>query len=428
LAKLLLVDDDSGLRNLLQQWLAAEDYQITPAETGLGAWQALQSQQFDVVILDWDLPDLKGIDLLRMYRSGGGDAPILLLTGRDEVDDKSLGLDSGADDYLTKPFHPKELSSRLRAILRRFEGKKSIPKPLSGSDPVLLRKANLTGTTLASHYELLALLGEGATGIVFKARNPHLDKFVAIKMLDAQLLNDEVQARFEREARAASRLDHPNIATVFDFGVTENNQRYMVMEYVEGRDLADVILDQDFLSLPVALNIAIQICDAMAHAHKKGVLHRDLKPSNVMLKEAGDHTLAVKILDFGLAKLIDNNSIETAALTKLGEVFGSPLYMSPEQVHCEPTDERSDIYSFGCIVYELFTGYPPLLGKSAAEVLYKHIKEKPPSFQEMRPDLPIPASAEKIVARALEKDKEKRYQSMSDFKVELKALLSEIGS
>jgi serine/threonine protein kinase len=424
MTRILLVDDDPELRNLLNGWLVSEDYQVQTAENGLTAWQSLQNQEYDLVILDWDLPDLKGIDLLRMYRAGGGNTPVLFLTGREEVDDKSLGLDAGADDYLTKPFHPKELSSRLRALLRRTQAQKAAPKPLGTNNMAVLKKGNLTGTTLAAHYEFLDVLGEGAVGVVFRARNPHLDKLVAIKMLNTAQLTDEIVARFEREARAVSRLDHPGITAIYDFGVTEHNQRYMVMEFVEGQSLDAVLEAQDFLPLPRALQISIQICDAMAHAHHKGVLHRDLKPSNIMLKGDAEQSHSVKILDFGLAKLNDKNTAEAAVLTQTGQVFGSPMYMSPEQVHGDPTDERSDIYSFGCLIYEAVTGYPPLLGKSAAEVMYKHIAEAPPSLVEMRPELSFPDNLQLLLSKTLEKDCSKRYQSM----LELKGALENVAT
>ncbi len=422
MTRILLVDDDSELCNLLKGWLVSEDYEVQSAENGLTAWQFLQNQEFDLVILDWDLPDLKGIDLLRMFRAGGGSTPVLFLTGREEVDDKSLGLDAGADDYLTKPFHPKELSSRLRALLRRSQGQKSVPKALGTDNMAVLKKGNLVGTTLAAHYEFLDVLGEGAVGVVFRARNPHLDKLVAIKMINMALLTDEIVARFEREARAVSRLDHPGITAIYDFGITEHKQRYMVMEFVEGQSLDDVLENIDFIPLPTALQLSLQICDAMVHAHQKGVLHRDLKPSNIMLKGSLEQSPSIKILDFGLAKFNDKNTAESAVLTQTGQIFGSPMYMSPEQVHGEGTDERSDVYSFGCVLYEILTGYPPLMGKSASEVMYKHIAELPPSLADMRPDLSFPSSLQLLLSKALEKDCNKRYQSMSELKVDLQSV------
>jgi serine/threonine-protein kinase len=218
-------------------------------------------------------------------------------------------------------------------------------------------------------------------GIVYKARHQLLNKTIAVKLA----LNTEHSTnlhRFHREAQAASRLRHTNIVTVHEFGCTDGNQFYMVMDCVEGPTLADVIQDRGRLPLDQAIDIFIQLCDAVAHAHENAVLHRDLKPENILLTMSGTGQTTAHVVDFGIAKLIEPHNTLEKSLTHTGQLFGSPLYMSPEQAMGSPADARSDIYALGCIMYETLVGVPPLSGESFMSTLMKHVREIPVSLRE----------------------------------------------
>lgn len=421
MAKILYVDDDLDLAEMVIDWLVFEKHDVTAVHVGFDGWKKIQTNEYDLAILDWELPDLHGIEILKRFRAGGGTTPVLMLTSRNSVDDKEAGLDSGANDYLTKPFHMKELSARIRAVLRNQSVSAPAPKALGEGNEEILKRGDILGTQLASRYEFLEVLGEGGVAVVFKARHPHLRKFVAVKMLHASEMNEKTIARFEREAQAISSIDHPNIISVYDFGITERNQPFMVMEFIEGKSLETVIQEVDFLPMRRALDILIPVGEGLAHAHESGILHRDIKPDNIMLKQVG-RTEVPKILDFGLAKLTGPESEKAVKLTQTQHISGSPPYMSPEQVLGGELDERSDIYSFGCVLFEAVSGYPPHLGKTAMEVLVKQVEQSPMTLQQARPDVSFPAELQQIISTAIEKDPNNRYQKMQELNQALQKL------
>jgi serine/threonine protein kinase len=424
MSKILLVDDDTALRTTVKDWLVFEQYTVEEAADGNQGWQLLSSGHYDLVVLDWDMPGMNGIEVLRKFRETGGMTPVLMLTGHNTAKDKVLGLDLGADDFVTKPFDIEELSARIRSTLRKQAAIPQAPKPLGTGNSDLLNRANLLGTTLASQYEFISVLGEGGTGIVFKAKHPKLDKLVAIKMLLIPGLKEEIRLRFEQEAKLISRLEHPNIAAVYDFGVTERGQSFMIMEYIQGKSVDEVVYQEDYIPTFTALDIARQAASAISHAHNRGILHRDLKPSNIMLKNATDQPPIAKILDFGCGKLKDMAGQEAVALTREGSVFGSPPYMSPEQVRGRPIDERSDIYSVGCVIYEMVTGYAPFLGNNPADTMFMHLEEEVKPLAFVRPDLQFPPELEPLLLTALAKSPSKRWQSMADLQAALEQILS----
>ncbi len=424
MANVLVVDDDTALSGMVEDWLLYEKNTVVVVHNGFEAWKKLSQDHFDIVILDWDLPDVNGIDLLKRFRDGGGTTPVIMLTGHGSVDDKAQGLDLGANDYMTKPFHVKELSARIKAALRSHSSVSPQAKPLGEGNQELLNRADLIGTSLATRYEFLELLGEGGVALVYKAKHPHLDKLMAVKMLQKSEMSDETVARFEREARAISQLEHPNIVTIYDYGLTEKGFPFMVMEFVAGDTLAAIIAQREFVPLREALEMLVPAADALAYAHGCGILHRDIKPTNIMLNQHTIPQLRTKILDFGLAKLRGPAAQKAVELTQTQQVMGSPPYMSPEQVRGTPLDERSDIYSFGCVLFETLSGYPPFCGDSASEIMCKHLEEAPLTFAETRPELKFPPELETIVWRCLEKSPDDRFQSMRDLKVSLEPIQS----
>jgi tRNA A-37 threonylcarbamoyl transferase component Bud32/Leucine-rich repeat (LRR) protein len=271
------------------------------------------------------------------------------------------------------------------------------------------------GERLSEHYEFLEEIGSGGNGIVYKARHRLLNYIVAIKMLRANKLEQNILRRFNQEAKVISTLDHPAIVKLRDYGVTESGQPHMVLEYLQGQTLAQLIDKQGPLSVKKFINIFLQCCDGLEHAHKQNILHRDVKPTNIMF--SGD-TNQVKILDFGIAKIVDMAD-QSAGLTKTGEVFGSPRYMSPEQATGKRVDVRSDIYSLGIVMYEALTGSTPFAGNTTYDLLSSQISTIAPSVRSIEKSLPVDIEA--IVSKCLAKEPYERFQSMGEVK---KALMS----
>ncbi len=271
--------------------------------------------------------------------------------------------------------------------------------------------------SFAGKYQFVCQIGSGGMGVIYKAKQPLLDRYYAIKMLNVQKANQQTLARFHQEAKAASTLNHPNVISVHDFGFTDDDDPYMVMDFVEGMSLANLIQSGGAIPYREALGIFIQIATGMNHAHTLGVLHRDLKPSNVMLTNPESIVAEVKIVDFGIAKI--NKAEECSSLTQTGDVFGSPLYMSPEQTSGKKVDARSDIYSLGCLMYEVLTGAPPLQADTIIQTMFLHLNQMPTSMREKASGGHFPDSLEYVVRKCLEKDPALRYQTMLDLKGDL---------
>jgi Tol biopolymer transport system component/predicted Ser/Thr protein kinase len=272
-------------------------------------------------------------------------------------------------------------------------------------------KAPMVGTTV-SHYRILEKLGEGGMGVVYKAEDLTLIRIVALKFLPHGLEAHELErARFLQEARSAAILNHPNICTIHEIGESEG-QQFIVMEYVDGVTLREK-LSEGKLPIRSAVAIAIQIGEALEQAHAKGIVHRDIKAENIMV--AGNQ---VKVMDFGLAKL--KGSLK---LTKTSSTIGTLAYMAPEHIEGKETDARSDIFSFGVVLYEMLTGHLPFSGEHEASVMYSIVNEEPEPLQKFLPD--APSELVHIMSRALEKDPEDRYQTVRDMVIDLRRLRKE---
>lgn len=278
----------------------------------------------------------------------------------------------------------------------------------------LSREEARVGEVLSGRFRLIELIGKGGMAVVYKAEDQLLGATVAIKMLLSHVEEDDSMVeRFIREAKASSRVIHPNLMKLLDFGEDENGSPFLVVEYLPGRSLASLQKELTVLGVNNTIHIFAQISEAVGAAHSKGLVHRDLKPSNVMLIESDETKYFVKVVDFGLAK--QSVPSESQQLTLTGEVFGSPLYMSPEQCRGEVVDHRSDIYSLGIMLYEALTGKVPFYGENMVATIAKHISESPLPFQRIRPDLYIPEKLEAVVMKALSKSPVDRYASMNDF-------------
>lgn len=261
----------------------------------------------------------------------------------------------------------------------------------------------MIGSILGNRYRILELVGEGGMALVYKAECSLLNREVAVKVLRPQYASDaEFVERFRREAQAAASLSHPNVVNIYDVG-QQDDIHYIVMEYVRGENLKDIIRRNAPLPIHQALNISRQIAEALYHAHQNNIVHRDIKPQNILLTRDG----RVKVTDFGIAKAISSSSV-----TQTGVVMGSVQYFSPEQARGIPAGHVSDIYALGCVMYELLTGSVPFKGDSPIAVALKHIQDNPVPPRQIRPGIPI--AVESIIMKALEKNKERRYQSAQD--------------
>ncbi|MBS1953171.1 MAG: tetratricopeptide repeat protein [Cyanobacteria bacterium SZAS-4] len=281
-----------------------------------------------------------------------------------------------------------------------------------------LIQEDMVGKIIGDKYEVLETIGGGGMGMIYKAKHILMKRIVAIKMMHPQYVSSASNLkRFQQEAQAASALSHPNILAVFDFGLTPAGAPFLVMDFLEGTNLAEVLDEVGLLPASRATNIFAQACAGLAHAHSKGVIHRDLKPGNIMLVEFDQRKDFVKIVDFGIAKVLPSgDESEAAHLTQTGEVFGSPLYMSPEQCRGRNLDIRSDIYSLGCVMYRTLTGSSPFFGQDPMECMYKQVNEAPNKFFETNPDTKAPEALEAIVFKCLAKEPADRYQTMSELK------------
>jgi serine/threonine protein kinase len=275
--------------------------------------------------------------------------------------------------------------------------------------------ANAFTPVLPATYEFLEILGSGGMGMVYKARHKMLNKTFAIKMLHQQFASEVALQRFFFEGKAASLLSDPGVVQVHHLDVTSGGQPYMVMDFIEGNTLAEEIREQGALSVERTVSIAVQICMTMSHAHNRSILHRDIKPSNIMLARSEFGTEEVRILDFGIAKLLDDTESGVQQLTRTGDAMGSPIYMSPEQARGCKLDQRADIYSLGCSLYEALAGVPPFVGGTAFETIAMHLHKMPDPIARKE----VPAELERIIMRTLAKDPEQRYESMAELLFDL---------
>jgi CheY-like chemotaxis protein/tRNA A-37 threonylcarbamoyl transferase component Bud32 len=451
MARILIVEDDLDLCDRVVLWLTHEEHSLDAVHDGLEALEMLRSREYDIVILDWDLPGMLGVDVCNKFRAEGGTTPVLMLTGRGNMSDKEKGFDAGADDYLTKPFHLKELSARIKALVRRNSMIEVTKKVIAQTRPDIFyklcpecglsyslnkefcdddREQLITekldpalGTVFGERYEIESVIGSGGMSVVYKAKHKLMNKVVAIKLMDPRLVRQQIAVRrFQLEAQAASRLNHPNVIVVHDFGITPDEQPYMVMDFLGGRSLQDILDERPQLDPPRAKRIFTQCASGLAHAHQFGVVHRDVKPNNIIIDQDHAGEEIVKIVDFGIAKLVSEADSKQQRLTRAGEFFGTSMYMSPEQCRGKDVDRRADIYSLGCVMFESLTGLPPFEGENDLDTIQMHLSAEPPTLRERRPDLNIPDEFEFLVRKSLEKDADKRFQTMEELIAELSRL------
>ncbi len=293
--------------------------------------------------------------------------------------------------------------------------------PLGGRSRTI-EKAGLpfkSGDVIDGKFQVVDFLGEGGMGAVYRVKHLTLGKELALKTFRSNQIDQEAWLRFQREAQSIGRLQHENIIRIYDFGISEGNRPYYAMELLHGQDLAEKLKREGAFPLKLTLQVFIQTCSALEHAHKAGVVHRDIKPANIHLDLTDPKRPVARLVDFGIAKLASG---ESQRLTSVGLVFGSPLYMSPEQAMGKEIDARSDIYSLGCALFECLTEKPPFLGENIVETLTKHQCEEPPTLSAIDIGSRYPQRLEGLLKRMLEKEAAARVSSMTEVKKELEAI------
>jgi serine/threonine-protein kinase len=280
------------------------------------------------------------------------------------------------------------------------------------------------GQVVGGRYRVLKKLGAGGMGVVFQVQHTRIESMFALKILTASgARKHEHQERFAREAKAATRIGHENIVNVTDFGITADGAPFFVMEFLEGSDLGKVVRGKP-MPIPRVAPIFYQLCRGLGAAHGKGIVHRDLKPDNVFLIDREHKNDFVKILDFGLARVISDEA-HARGLTRKGAVFGTPEYMSPEQVRGDPADHRADVYAAGCVLYEMLTGDAPFTDVVLTNLLKKHLQDEPDPPSKRAPALGIPPELDAVVLKALAKDPDARFDTMKDLSLSMAAAMGD---
>jgi eukaryotic-like serine/threonine-protein kinase len=325
------------------------------------------------------------------------------------------------------------MAKTCRACGREFAGSETycpddgarLSTTLSDEDRVTMPfeavRDPLIGVTLDGRYKILRAIGEGGMGVVYEALHVVIEKPVAVKVLRSNFTSrPDVVERFRQEAKSASRIGHPNIIDVSDFGETPSGASYIVMEMLHGEDLADILSRERVLAPARAVRLVYQVARALDATHRKSIVHRDLKPENIYLISVDGVSDVVKVVDFGVAKMSDLESTTGRRLTRTGMLFGTPEYMSPEQAAGKPFDHRVDIYALGAIAFELLTGRVPFEGENFMEILAKHSSQALPRLCDVNPNTRASEELEHIIARALAKEPNDRYPTMAELANELR--------
>ncbi|OGQ11646.1 MAG: hypothetical protein A2138_09200 [Deltaproteobacteria bacterium RBG_16_71_12] len=404
--RILVAEDDDANRNMLRLFLEKRGFTVTGVTNGLEVLEALDQGPYDLLLLDWMMPVLNGIDTLARLRPSHPDLPVIMLTAVGGTTDVVGALELGADDYVTKPYEFPVLLARMEARLRRRE-RPDAPVPVTGVNGMA------PGLVIDDRYELIEQIGAGSFGVVYRARHKNLETEVAVKILrtvtggGTQLLSPidsrgrpqgktaslESAEEFRREGVRACRVQHPNAVRVFDFGTLPFGPAYLVMELLRGRTLDDELHERGRLTLHRAVEVLIPVCQALAAAHDQHVIHRDIKPQNIFLHQTGIAEV-VKVLDFGVAKLTDTGEAATR-----DAIAGSPAYLAPERLRGRPYDGRSDVYAVGITLYELLTGNVPFRTDNAdiMAVALMQLRDEP-----VPPSVAEPSLPQALDARVLE--------------------------
>jgi serine/threonine protein kinase/CheY-like chemotaxis protein len=400
--RLLVVDDNEMNRDTLQRQLERAGYEVATAAEGLEALSMIDSQSFDLVLLDVMMPGLTGIELLKIVRNdhSATDLPIIMATARDKSENMVEALSLGANDYVTKPLDFPVVLARIEAHLKM---KNAAAAAKAAAPPARSASVIEPGATLAGKFKLESKIGSGAFGAVYKAKHLALAKDIAIKVLQGNMMpSDEALRRFKQEGVSACRIQHPNAVSILDFGVTDDGVAYLAMELLSGQSLAEALKKDGTMSPQRCAQILAPLCDVLGEAHTAGIIHRDVKPGNVFLHQ-GRSGEVVKVLDFGIAKLLDDG---TSELTVEGTLVGTPAYMAPERLSGQTYDGKSDVYSIGIMLYEMLCGQPPFKSGDLMAVAMMQMTQEPKPLRLHNPS--VPPAVEAAVMAILVKDPQQR--------------------
>lgn len=414
--KILLVDDDPDLMRALARWLRSWGYEPVPARSGLEALQVLNGEDPPrVLIVDWDMPPPSGVELCRLVRARPDAAKsfVLMLTARQHKNDVVEALESGADDFLSKPFHPRELQLRLAKGVResamRF-GEAAGTGNAGGDD---LHAAAVLGGKVRLEREL----ARGAMGEVWLGVHLALGVNVAVKFMARSLAQTAEYASFEREARAAAQLRSEHIVRIYDHGLTRGGRPYLVMEYLQGESIGTKLEQYGRLPAIEVASVVDDVARALGEAHGRGIVHRDVKPDNIIAVESVDRPNAstCKLIDFGLAR--------PAVAPRERFIAGTPVYMSPEYLRLEagPT-QALDLWALAASAFEMITGQLPFDGESPSHVLETIFFSPFPVASAIHAD--IPRAFDEWFARACAKDPSVRFPSAAELARTLRAAIT----
>lgn len=412
----LVVDDEPALLNVVARTLRSAGFDVTTCADGSEAATLLLSRTFDVVLSDIDMPWLSGIELLRLLRDSAIDVPVVLMTGSPTLETAVRAVDHGAFKYLTKPLSPDDLIEAVTRAARSRAASGAQRVPGVGGEST--RASMLAGAVLAERYRLACPLGQGGMSQVWEAVHVGTRRPVALKVLHTALnARPEMRGRLLREARVAGSLGHPNVVDVLDVFELHDGTPVLVMELLRGRTLGQHLADAGPLDMTVAAGLLLPVVSAVGLAHSRGVVHRDLKPENVFLAQRGDGITA-KVLDFGIAKLVDPEPQDGPALTAAGLTVGTPGYMAPEQAFGErDVDCRADVWSLGAILYEVLAGARPVEANSVGQVVKVLMVDGIVPLARRRPQLPPGVSA--LVDRMLIRERDERPRDLRELYSEL---------
>jgi DNA-binding response OmpR family regulator len=430
---ILVVDDNPVNLDLLSNMLLDRNYRVRVATNGRRAIAAATSRAPDLVMLDINMPEMDGYEVcVELKRNETTqDVPVIFISALDEAMDKVHAFEVGGADYVTKPFQFEEVVARIENQLKLSRLQRDLERKnaelvtkneeLIRSREELLqsqRRADrifsalsevLPGTVLDDRYKLEEKIGSGGFGAVFRATHLGLDRQVAVKIFRpvGGVVTTESIERFRFEGVTACRINHPNAVAVSDFGISSAGIAYLVMELLEGRTLTEEIKERGRLSPKRVADVVVPVCAVLAEAHAGGLIHRDIKPDNIYLHQSREGEV-VKVLDFGLAKLLGDQAPADAQQVTVGTFLGTPTYMSPERLNDSPYDLRSDIYSLGVMLYQMLTGTVPFQSREGDywAVAVMHLTKEPAPLRTLVPELP--EAVERVVLRTLEKDPRNR--------------------
>lgn len=477
----ILVAEDNGMTRfgLTCALRAFPDLElVAECQDGMTAVMQAMALKPNVILMDIGLPKIDGIKAAKQIKDALPETRVIMFTASNSEEHIYAALQAGADGYCLKNVEKEHLYSAIKAVTRGVswldpgiadrvlrsgytkqnggEHYANSAKPrraqlLSESQLLILqllsqgadlddvvKQFNLstdsvseivndtiaklsTGNSpssekpsvIADRYKIETVLGRGGMGIVYKGRHLLMDRPVAIKMLHPEYIQDEVTVnRFRSEAKSLSTVIHPNLVTVFDFGITPAKEPYLVMDYYQGKSLEEILDGDSAIELKVALDVFCQVCDALTAVHKHNIVHRDVKPANILISDDNQ----VKLVDFGIAKSTNSNGLN---LTMDGEAVGTPKYMSPEQCQAKNLDARSDIYSLGCVMYEVITGRAPFEADSFYEMMRQHTQDEPSKLPFLRKSVNVTTALQTVILKSLKKAPQERHQSAAQLKQEL---------